>query len=87
MSAFVVPLMDALRRGRWPICGVIAAFETNFEIRKMGVLRPHYYYYYYYYYLDVSCHRPFLPGTSLEPGMIPTAQALSFTLQYFPYYV
>ena len=37
--------------------------------------------------MDVSCHRPFLPGTSLEPAVIPTAQASSFTLQYFPYYV
>jgi hypothetical protein len=36
---------------------------------------------------DVSCHRLFLPGTSLEPEAIPTAQASSFTLQYFPYYV
>ena len=35
----------------------------------------------------VSCHRPFLPGTSLEPAVIPTAQASSFTLQYFPYYI
>jgi uncharacterized integral membrane protein len=35
----------------------------------------------------VSCHRPFLPGTSLEPAVIPIAQASSFTLQYFPYYV
>jgi hypothetical protein len=35
----------------------------------------------------VSCHRPILPGTSLEPAVIPTAQASSFTLQYFPYYV
>jgi hypothetical protein len=35
----------------------------------------------------VFCHRPFLPGTSLEPAVIPTAQASSFTLQYFPYYV
>ena len=35
----------------------------------------------------VSCHRPFVPGTSLEPAVIPTAQASSFTLQYFPYYV
>jgi hypothetical protein len=35
----------------------------------------------------VSCHRPFLPATSLEPAVIPTAQASSFTLQYFPYYV
>jgi len=29
----------------------------------------------------------FLPGTSLEPAVIPTAQTSSFTLQYFPYYV
>ena len=35
----------------------------------------------------LSCHRPFLPGNSLEPTVIPTAQASSFTLQYFPYYV
>jgi hypothetical protein len=35
----------------------------------------------------VSCHRPFLPGTSLELAVILTAQASSFTLQYFPYYV
>jgi len=37
--------------------------------------------------MDISCHRPFLPGTSLEPAVIPTAQASSFTLQYSPYYV
>ena len=37
--------------------------------------------------MDVSCHRPFLPGTSLEPAVIPTAQASSCTLQYFPYYM
>ena len=37
--------------------------------------------------MNVSCHRPFLPGTSLEPAVIPTAHASSFTLQYFPYYV
>ena len=34
------------------------------------------------YDVDVSCHRPFLPGTSLEPAVIPTAHASSFTLQY-----
>jgi hypothetical protein len=51
-------------------------------IEKTGVAG---YYYYYYYY--VSCHRPLLPGNSLEPTVIPTAQASSFTLQYFPYYV
>ena len=37
--------------------------------------------------MDVPCHRPFLSGTSLEPAVIPTAHASSFTLQYFPYYV
>ena len=37
--------------------------------------------------MDVSCHRPFLPGSSLEAAVIPTAQASSFTLQFFPYYV
>jgi hypothetical protein len=35
----------------------------------------------------VSCHRPFLSGNSFVPTVIPTAQASSFTLQYFPYYV
>jgi len=34
--------------------------------------------------MNVSCHRPFLPGTSLELAVIPTAKASSFTLQYFP---
>ena len=37
--------------------------------------------------MDVSCHKPFLRSTSLKPAVIPTAQASSFTLQYFPYYV
>jgi len=37
--------------------------------------------------MNVSCHRPLFSGTSLEPAVIPTAQASSFTLQYFPYYV
>jgi len=39
------------------------------------------------YYMDVSCHRPFLPDNFLEPVVIPTTQASSFTQQYFPYYV
>jgi hypothetical protein len=30
--------------------------------------------------MAVSCHRPFLPGTSLEPAVNPTAHASSFTL-------
>ena len=37
--------------------------------------------------MDVSCHRPFLPGNSLEPAVLATTQASSFTLQYFPYCV
>jgi hypothetical protein len=32
------------------------------------------------YDMDVSCHRHFLPGTSLETAVNPTAQASSFTL-------
>ena len=32
------------------------------------------------YDMDVSCQRPFLSGTSLEPAVIPTTQASSFTL-------
>jgi len=38
-------------------------------------------------FFNVSCQRPILPGNSLEPTVIPNAQASSFTLQYFPYYV
>ena len=37
------------------------------------------------YDMDVSVTG--LPGTSLEPAVIPTAHASRFTLQYFPYYV
>ena len=37
--------------------------------------------------LWMSLSQIFLPGTSLEPAVIPTAHASSFTLQYFPYYV
>jgi len=37
--------------------------------------------------MDVSYRRAFLSGTSLEPAVIPTAQASNFALQYFPYYV
>ena len=39
------------------------------------------------YDMDVSCHRLFLHGSSLEPTVNPNAHASSFTLQYFPYYV
>jgi len=66
-----------------PVAPTITGITSAFTIR----IRYYYYYYYYYYYMDVSCHRPFLPGTALEPAMITTAQASSFTLQYFPYCV
>jgi hypothetical protein len=32
----------------------------------------------------ISCHRPFLPGTSLEPTVIPTAQTSGLRQQYCP---
>jgi hypothetical protein len=60
-------------------------FTTNQTLIVLWpVITPNYYYYYYYY---VSCHRPILPGNSLEPTVIPTVQASSFTLQYFLHYV
>jgi len=42
---------------------------------------------YYFYTIWMSLSQAFLPGTSLEPTVVPTAQASSFTLLYFPYYV
>ena len=53
---------------------------------------PNSYYYYYlllscYFYCCCLCHRSFPPGTSSETAVIPTAQASSFTLRYFPCYV
>jgi len=49
----------------------------------------HYYFYYYYYYsIWMSLVKGlFFLGAPLEIAVIPTAQASSFTLQYFPYYV
>jgi hypothetical protein len=32
------------------------------------------------YDMDISCHSPFIPGTSLEPAVIPTAQFSSFII-------
>ena len=34
------------------------------------------------YDVNVSCHRPFLPGTSLEPAVIPNAQAYYYYYYY-----
>jgi hypothetical protein len=41
----------------------------------------------HYYRFGCLLSKPFLPGTSLEPTVIPTAQFSSFRLQYNPYYV
>jgi len=44
--------------------------------------------YYYYFVVALSCHMPFVPrASSLEPAAILPAQASSFRLHYFPYYV
>jgi len=75
------------------ICFSTLCFSVCWDLAvNNAVMKYCYYYYYYYYYgvvvvVFVSCHRPFRPGTPLEPTVIPTAQASSFTLQYFPYYV
>ena len=55
--------------------------------KRITVSYYYYYYYYYYYTIWMSLSQAFLPGTSLEPAVIPTAHASSFTLQHFPYYV
>jgi hypothetical protein len=47
----------------------------------------HHHHHHHHHHYNDACHRPILPGTSFEPTVIPTAQASSFTLQYFPYYV
>ena len=44
-------------------------------ISLVSVLNLFYYYYYYYYPIWMSPSQVFLPGTSLEPAVIPTAQA------------
>jgi len=67
-----------------PLYLYVSTFRSMCAVPNMDVFCYYYYYYYYYYF---SCHRPILPGNSLEPTVIPTAQASSFTLQYFPYYV
>ena len=82
--------LNSVLHHNWSFCSTFAIFlhclYENNNNNNSG---------YYYYFIIiiiiiiiiVSCHRPFLPGTSLEPAVIPTAQASSFTLQYFPYYV
>ena len=54
--------------------------------RKLN--RSCHHHHHHHHHHDISHHRPFLLGDfSVEPTVIPTAQASSFILQYFPYYV
>ena len=68
------------------VCNTVA-------VSHMTVDSAHYYYCYYdvvvvvIIVVIVSCHRHFLPGTSLEPAAVPTDQVSSFRLQCFPYFV
>jgi hypothetical protein len=60
-------------------CFIVGTFAV--EPARLSI---YIYYYYYYYYYVISYHRTYLPGTSLEQMVIPTAQASSFRLHYFP---
>jgi hypothetical protein len=60
------------------------AGTISLEIRKFPFMY-YYYYYYYYYYFVVSCRKLFYPSTfPIKPTVVPTAQASTFMLQYFP---
>ena len=61
----------------WPICCNFSVCVYCFIIINIIII------------LQYGCLllQVFLPGTSLEIAAIPTAQASTFTLQYFPYYV
>jgi hypothetical protein len=69
--------------------------KKRLQNKRQEMWMQFFYYKYYYYYTvvvvfvvvaAVSFHRSFLPGTS-ELTVISTAQAVSFRLQYFPYYL
>jgi len=82
------PLHFIRPRFTFPRWSVYVTLLLCVTLHHVSVYTTYYYYcYYHYHYMDVSCHGPFLPGTSLEPTAIPTAQTSSFTLQYFPYYI
>jgi uncharacterized membrane protein YcgQ (UPF0703/DUF1980 family) len=76
-----------------PTCFVLIAIIRERIILATNVMRYNHYHDYYNHshratahllfiiiIIIVSCRRPFLPGTSLESAVIPTAQASSFTL-------
>jgi len=65
-----------------PVAPVIPGITFVFTFHMCCI-----YYYHYYFVVVVCCHRSFLPGTSLEPKVIPTARGSGFTLLYFPYCV
>ena len=58
--------------------GVSVAYSVHSFRHTTHKFHIYYYYYYYYYYYCcyyyVFRHRPFIPGTSLKPAVIFTAQ-------------
>jgi len=71
-----------------PVAPIVTGI--TFVLQSTYYYYYYYYYYYNYYYLYLYYRllsQAFFPGTSLEPAVIPTAQASSFTMQYFPYYM
>jgi len=77
-----VPKPTVLLRARAALGGssdlARIVFTTDLLLLLLLLLRCVYY---------CCCHRLFLPDISLGPTVIPTAQASSFRLQYFPYYL
>jgi hypothetical protein len=66
--------------GRMVICSVYVTFKCIYEVQSAEARGMQLLLLLLLYDMDVSCHRPFLPGTSLKPAVNPTAQASSFTL-------
>ena len=67
---------------------------SGFTLHPYNNNNNYYYCYYYYYIYNYNIIRyvcllsqAFLPGTSLEPAVIPTAQASSFTYSTFRFII
>ena len=57
-------------------CAAFCLHIAHISFASSWYLFYYYYYYYYYYYRLLS--QTFLPGTSIEPAVIPTAQTSSW---------
>ena len=68
---------------------ILSLAHENFEVQNKVLEFPIIIINFFIIIIGYGCllSHAFLPGTSLEPPVIPTAQVSSFTLQYFPYYV